>query len=145
MTEFPHKGWTTSSTNRLLKKFRDTGTVERVDRRKGSDRPRSSRTDENNNQVNDMVLSQEDQPRTLATVREISWKTDVPKSSVVRISIIRKDLQIKCFNRRRAQELTEAPCTARRLLRKKFSQSAADFVFFTDEKVFTVASKVKEL
>jgi len=91
-TEFPNKGWTRSSINRLLKKFRDTGTV---DRRQGSDIPRSARTDENIDQVNDMVLSQEDQPGTHSPDREISWKTGIPKSSVVRI--IRKDLQLNCF------------------------------------------------
>jgi len=60
------KGWTISSINRLLKKFRDTGTV---DRRQGNGRPRSARTDENIDQVNDMVLSQENQHRTHSTVR----------------------------------------------------------------------------
>ena len=53
--EFPDKGWTKGSINRLLKKFRDTDTV---NRRQGSGRPRSARTDENIDQVNDMVLSQ---------------------------------------------------------------------------------------
>ena len=53
----------------------------------------------------------EDQPWTHSTVREISWKTGIPKSSVV--CIIRKDLQLKCFKRRRAQELTEAHCTTK--------------------------------
>jgi len=72
-------------------------------------------------QVNDVVLSQEDQPQTHSTVREISRKTGIPKSSVVRI--IRKDLQLRCFKRRRAQELTEANCTARKLLLKKFFSS----------------------
>jgi len=57
---------------------------------------------------------------------------------------MRKDLQLKCFKRRSAQELTEANCTARKLLLKRFSQSVADF-FFKDEKVFTVASAVNEL
>ena len=51
-----------------------------------------------------------------STVREISQKTGIPKSSVVRI--IRKDLQLKCFKRRRVQELTEAHCTAGKLLLK---------------------------
>ena len=116
----------TSSINKLLKKFRNMGTVDRC---QGSDRPRSARTDENNNQlqVNDMVLSQEDQPRTHSTVREISWKTGIP---VVRI--IRKNLQLQCFKRRRAQEWAEAHCTARKLLLKKFSQFAADVILFTD-------------
>ena len=53
-----------------------------------------------------MVLSQEDQPRTHSTFREIPLKTGIPESSIVHI--IRKDLQLKCFKRRRAQELTEA-------------------------------------
>ena len=62
-TEFVNKEWTPSSINRLLKKFSDTGTV---DRRQGSDRPRSARTNENTDQVNDMVPSQEDQPKLRA-------------------------------------------------------------------------------
>jgi len=53
---FRKKGWSPSSINTLLKKLRDTGTV---DRRQGSDTLRSARTDENIDQVNDMVLSQE--------------------------------------------------------------------------------------
>jgi len=51
-TEFPFKGWTISRINRLVKKFRDTGTV---DWRQGSNRRRTARTDENIDQVNDMV------------------------------------------------------------------------------------------
>jgi len=51
---------------------------------------------------------------------------------------------MKCFKRRRAQELTDANCAARmkhaKLLLLKFPQYATDFVFFTDEKVFSVAS-----
>jgi len=94
-----------------------------VDRRQGSDRARSAaRTDGNTDQVNDMVLRQEDQPQTHSTVREISRKTGIPRSSVV--CIIRKDLkvvQLKCFKRRRAQERTEANWTARKLLPSKFS------------------------
>ena len=94
-----------------------------MDRRQGSDRARSAaRTDGNTDQVNDMVLRQEDQPQTHSTVREISRKTGIPRSSVV--CIIRKDLkvvQLKCFKRRRAQERTEANWTARKLLPSKFS------------------------
>ena len=56
--------------------------------------------------------------RTHSTVREISLKTGIPESSIVHI--IRKDLQLKCFKRQRAQQLTEANCTARKLLLKKF-------------------------
>jgi len=65
---FQIKNATKSSINRLFKKFTETGTV---DRRQGSGRPLGARTDENIDQVNDMVSSQEDQPRTHSTVREI--------------------------------------------------------------------------
>jgi len=46
ITEFPSKGWTTRSLDRLLVKLRNFGTA---DRRPGSSRPRSARTDENVN------------------------------------------------------------------------------------------------
>jgi len=58
--------------------------------------------------------------------------------------IICKDLRLKCLKRRRAQELTDANCAARmkraKLLHQKFPQYATDFVFFTDEKMFSVVS-----
>jgi len=52
--------------------------------------------------------------------------------------IICKDLHLKCFKRRRAQELTDSNCAARMkraklLLQLKFPQYATDFVFFTDK------------
>jgi len=50
--EFPEKSWTKRSVNRLLKKLWDTGTVEG---RSGSGRPRSARTEENVETVNDLT------------------------------------------------------------------------------------------
>jgi len=52
--------------------------------------------------------------------------------------------ETKCFKGRRAQELTEAHCTARKLLLKKFTHFATDFIFFADEMVFNVASAIKD-
>ena len=62
--------------------------------------------------------------------------------------IICKDLDFKCFNRRRAHKLpvivTDASCAARmkraKHLLQTFPQYATDFVFFTAEKVFSVTS-----
>ena len=58
--------------------------------------------------------------------------------------IICKDVHLKCFKRRRVQELTDANYAARMkramLLLQKFPQSATDFVFVTDEKMFSFAS-----
>jgi len=67
-TEFPNKGWTPCSIKTLLKKLRDTDTVNRP---QGSDTPRSARMNENIDQVNDMVLSQEDQPEL--TVQSVKY------------------------------------------------------------------------
>jgi len=72
--KFPEKNWTKHGVNKLLKKLRDTGTV---DRRPGSGRPRNARTEENVGTVNDLVLSQEDRLQTNRTVREISWEMSI--------------------------------------------------------------------
>jgi len=123
----------------LFQKLRETGTV---DRRVGSGRPCSARTEESIDLVDDLIVSQEDRPQTYRTVQEIARETGIPRSSVVHI--IQKDLRLKCFNRRRAHDLTDQNCAARlthsRQFPKKFPKPAADFIFFTDEKVFTVAS-----
>ena len=49
--EFPEKSWTKRGVNKLLKTLRDTGTV---DMRPVSGRPRSARTEENVESVNDL-------------------------------------------------------------------------------------------
>jgi len=67
MNKFSNKCWTKSSINRLLKKFGDTGAVNRLT---GSGRPRSTCTKETVDLVNDLVLSQADTLQTHRTVRE---------------------------------------------------------------------------
>jgi len=66
-----NKGWTKNSINRLLVKF---GTV---DRRPCSGR-RSARTDDNVDTVESLLLSQEDEPQSHRTVREISREAGHP-------------------------------------------------------------------
>ena len=61
--KFPEKSWTKRGVNKLLKKLRDTGTV---DRRPVSSRPHSACTEENAETVNDLVLSQQDKLQTLS-------------------------------------------------------------------------------
>ena len=89
--------------------------------------------------VNNIVLSQEDAPQTHRTTRQIARETGIHRSSVVQI--IRDELRLKCVEKRHAHELTEANCItclshAKKLL-SRFPESAVDFIFFTDEKVFT--------
>ena len=53
---------------------------------------------------------------------------------------------MSCVKKRHGQELTEANCITRlsraKKLLSKFPESAVDFIFFTDEKIFTVAPPV---
>jgi hypothetical protein len=139
--EFPQKRWKLRGLNYLLTRLRETGTTDRVP---GSGRPRTSRTAENIDSVYDLVLSQEDAPRTHKTTRQIARELTISQRSVRRI--IHEDLQLKCLKKRRAQELTAKNCEMRlnrsRQLLRKYPSHAVDFIFFTDEKMFTVAPPV---
>jgi len=125
----------------LLKKLWATGTV---DRRPGSGRSLSAHFEENVKTVHGLVSSQ-DSRRQAADPQDCLWGITGDGYSVALCDPdYCKDLRLKCFKRRRAQELTDADCAARMkranlFLLQKFPQSAIDFVFFTDEKVFSVA------
>jgi len=137
LSEFPEKGWNIDGVKTLLKKIRATGTTDRLP---GSGRPRSARTAENIEKVEDLVLSQDDKPKSHRSTRQIARETCINQSSVVRI--IHRDLKLKCLKRRRAQMLSEANRVARlnrcKQLLKKYDNNAVDMIWFSDEKVFTV-------
>jgi len=113
LREFPDKEWKLGGVKGMLKKIRATGTI---DRQQGSGRPRSARTDKNVEKVEDLVLSQEDKPKTHRSTRQIARETGIHQSSVLRI--IHLDLQLKCLKRRRAQLLSENNRIARLTRRK---------------------------
>jgi len=89
-------------------------------------------------------MSQETAPGFHHTVRQIAIEVGISKTTVH--NIIRRDLKLKCFRKRRAQELTEANKATRlvccKRLLKRFPEHAVSFVWFTDEKLFTVADPV---
>ena len=90
------------------------------------------------------MLSQENQPGTHRTVRQIARETELKRSTV--FDVIHKELKLKCFQKKRAQDLTEANkltllVCAKQLL-KQYPEHAVDFIWFTDEKVFTVSPPV---
>jgi len=70
ITEFMNKGWTKNSINRLLVKF---GTV---DRRPGNGR-RSTRTDDNVDTVESLLLSQEDKPQSQEKFHMRRWDPSI--------------------------------------------------------------------
>lgn len=139
--EFPQKGWKVRGLNYLLKRLRETGTMER---QRGSGRPRTARTVENIDIVHELILSQEGAPGTHRSTRQIARETGISIGSVV--TIIHEDLQLKCLKKRRAQELTHSNCEKRldrsKKLLRRYHSHQVDFIFFTDEKVFTIAPPV---
>ena len=141
LSEFPHKNWSSSALYRLIAQIDACGSAER---NQGSGRSRSGRSNENIGNVEELVLSQEDAPCTHRTVRQIARETNISKSSVHRI--IHKDLQLVCFKKKRAQELTAAnkiTCLVRaKQLLKKYPASVVSFIWFTDEKLFAVAPSI---
>jgi len=136
LKEFPQKNGTKGGLDSLITKLRNTGDIVR---KQGSGRPRSTRTDEAVAEVADLVLSQEDKPQTHISTRKISCETGISRTTVMRI--IHDDLQLRCLKKRHAQELTAANKVTRSKHRsRRYSKSAVDFIWFTDEKVFAIAA-----
>ena len=137
--EFPCKGWRVRLVNKLLKRFQEYDTT---DRQPGSGRRKTARTAKIE-AVDDLILSQDGAPQTHRTTRQIARETGI-HISVSRI--VHKDLGLKCLKKRRAQELSAANRVMRLVrslqLLRRFPAAAADFIFITDKKVFTVAPPV---
>ena len=102
-------------------------------RRQWSGRPRSARTDDNVDSVNELISSQEGRhtPKSHRIIRQISRETGIRHSSVYHI--VRQNLKLKCLKKRRAQELIVANCALRRNRARKllrcFPASAVDVIF----------------
>ena len=77
--EFPGIFLSRHSVNRLVKKIEDTSSTSR---QSGSGRPKTECTDENKDNVEDMIQSQEDLPGTHHPQRKIARELGVSQSSV---------------------------------------------------------------
>ena len=138
------KNWTRRGIDFLLKKIDDTGTQER---RKGSGRPQSARTDENKDEVEELIMSQEN-PETgewerHESPRMIAQRLGVSKNTIYRI--IKTDLDLTMFHRVKGQSLTEVD-HEKRVVRSKrmlryFTRDNLEKTFFSDESVFTVEGR----
>jgi inhibitor of nuclear factor kappa-B kinase subunit alpha len=139
--EFPNKHWSQRQLYALIKQIDTSGTTER---KKGSGRPKTASVIENVNAVEELVLSQENDPGTHRSQRQIARETGISQRTVGRI--IHRQLNLQCFKKKRAQELTEANKLTRlvraKQLLKKYPSHLTGFVWFTDEKLFTVAPPV---
>ena len=121
----------------LLKKIDETGDVKR---REGSGRPKSSRTENNINAVNELISSQEDKPGTHATPNEISKMMDIPRTSIRRL--IAEDLKLQPFKKIKGQRINTRTKEKRiercPNLPRVFTKQALETAFFSDEKIFKV-------
>ena len=127
--------------NKLLNRFREYGNT---DRQPGSDRQKTARTAEKIIAVDDLILNQDGTSQTHRTTRQIARETGIHRLCVSRI--VHKYLGLKCLKKLRAQELSAANrvmglVRSHQLLRG-FPAAATDFIFFTVEKVCTVAPPV---
>src|SRR5206468_1713136 len=140
LKEFPNKYWTLRGLNALIRKIDASGSI---DRRVGSGRKRTIRTVDNIEKVSELILSQEDPPQTHRSQRQISREVGISLKSVNRI--VKQDLQLRCLKKRRAQELTVANKMVRlqlsRRLFKFYPAYLTHFIWFTDKKLFTIASQ----
>jgi len=109
-----------------------------------------SAQNENVRRLKDLqVLIEEDQPRThrfgefsadllqLTPVRQIARETEIPRST--------QGLETEMFQKKRAQDLTETNNLSRlvcaKQLLKRYPEHVVDFIWFADEKVFTVTPR----
>jgi transposase len=140
--EFPNKFWSRATVDRLLKKIDSGGTTER---KHGSGRPKSARTPANIELVSELICSQENRPHMHKSPREIERETGISRSSVRRIA--KRDLSLTTYKRVVAQKLNEN-CKIKRLQRcqqllQRFpNERSVRGIWFTDEKMFTVATPI---
>ena len=123
----------------LLKKIDTQAAVTRFS---GSGHPRTACTSDNVDVVKELVMSHENQPQTHRTIRHIARETGVHRSSVRRI--VKNELKLKCLKKKRAQDFSNANKLTRldrsRQLLRRYPSYLVNFIWFTDEKLFTVAA-----
>jgi len=78
VTEIPNKKWSKRGVEEFQKQLRTTGSIERAP---GSGCQRMTRTVENVDAVADLVQSQENQPQTHRSTRQISRELGIPQTN----------------------------------------------------------------
>ena len=89
--ELPNREWNKSTLNRLIQKIDATG----ASSRKPPERIRTARTPANIARVSELICSQDDDPGTSKSPREIQRYTGICRSTVRRTA--KDDLRLKIF------------------------------------------------
>jgi transposase len=138
---YPQKGWKLSTLQKLCRRIDKTGSA--VERMAGSGRPKSARSAANIAMVQ-MICSQEDQPGTSKSTRQIAGEMGISATSVRRIA--KSDLGLSSFRRMPVQVINEATrlkrLTRSKQLIRRLTVKKIKKVFFTDEKLFYVSPPV---
>lgn len=136
LAAYPQKQWKLDTVKDICERYQKTGSA--ITRKVGSGRPKSARRDENIFAVSQLICSQDDQPGTSKSTREISRTLSISQTSVMEIA--KKDLGLRCFKRVPVQILSTATKQKRldraRALLRRLSVARCKRVFFTDEKAF---------
>ena len=137
VADHPEFDWNEHGVKTLIKKIDETG---EITRKEGSGRPRTARTEENLEMVEEMILSQEDQPGTHQTPAEIAAELGIHRKQVQQM--IDEDLQLKPLRKHKAQSLSDEDMEKRdtrsKRLLKKYTKEVLETAFFSDEKIFKV-------
>src|SRR5207248_3904801 len=139
---YPQKGWKISTLKKMCQRIDKTGSV--VERKVGSGRPKSARSTANIDMVEELICSQEDEPGTSRSTRQIAGEIGISAASVRRIAKV--DLSLSSFRRMTVQVVNEATRLKRltrckRLMRRS-TVIKAKKVFFSDKKLFYVSPPV---
>jgi transposase len=134
-SKYPTKNWKLDTVKAICRRFDERGSA--LLRKPGSGRPKTARTIENIERVQELICSQEE-PGTSKSTRQIANDIKISAASVKRIA--KKDLGLHAFRRVPAQVISDAVKEKRltrckRLLRR-ITPKVVKKVFFTDEKIF---------
>ena len=103
-------------------------------------RKRSARTLENIERVEELICSQNSNPGTSESPREIEHATGISRSTVRRIA--KHDLNLQVYRGREVQKLSDGDSRKRfaacKRLKQRMIDEKIDRTWFTDEKIFTV-------
>ena len=128
VNDYPEYEWSVNGVKKLLKKIDDTGS--------DSGRSKSALTEENIEQVKEMILSQEDQRGTHSTQAEIARERNIDRRSVSRI--IAQDLDIGPLRKRKVQKLTDSniknPIILSKKLLSKYTQKTLKLHFLVTKR-----------
>ena len=111
---YPQKGWKRTTLQKMCQRIDKTGSA--VERKVGSGRPKSARSAANIAMVQEMICSQEDEPGTSKSTRQIAGEMGISATSVRAIAKV--DLGLSSFRRMPVQVINEAT-RLKRLTRSK--------------------------